>query len=91
MSKKANGKIVTITGPSGAGRSTVVAALQRNYSDFAEPTQETTRAKRPGEVSGEGYCFVSLENFEDGIKNECYVFWDQHMGNYYGIRKDTID
>lgn len=91
MNKKAKGKILTITGPSGAGRSTVVAALQRNHSDFAEPMQVTTRTQRPGEVAGERYCFVSHKDFLDGIKNEHYVFWDRHMGNYYGVRKDTID
>lgn len=90
MERIQHGKLITITGPSGAGRGSVVEALRDCYSNFTEPPGVTTRAQRPGEVAGMHYYFVSLEEFEQGIKNEDYIFWDQHIGNYYGIYKSTV-
>lgn len=90
MERIKHGKLITITGPSGAGRGSVVEALRDSYPNFTEPPGVTTRAQRSGEVAGMHYYFVSLEEFEQGIKNKGYIFWEQHLGNYYGIYKSTV-
>lgn len=84
------GKLITITGPSGAGRGSVVDALKNSLPFFVEPPCVTTRAQRPGEVAGTHYYFMSSEEFEQGIRNNDYIFWGQHIGNYFGIHKRTV-
>lgn len=90
MKKKVNGKLITITGPSGAGRGTVVATLQKNNSNFVEPIRVTTRMPRSGEVEGKHYFFITEEQFKKGIDNNIFLFWSHNACNYYGIYKDTI-
>lgn len=84
------GKLITITGPSGAGRGSVVDALKNSLPFFVEPPGVTTRPQRPGEVDGTHYYFMSSEEFEQGIRNNDYIFWGQHIGNYFGIHKRTV-
>lgn len=84
------GKLITITGPSGAGRGSVVAILQKNDANFVEPTWVTTKMPRPGEVEGKHYFFVTEEQFKEGIENNSFLFWSQHALNFYGIYKDTV-
>lgn len=86
-----NGKLITITGPSGAGRGSVVNELENSLPNLTVPPNVTTRAQRPGEVSGLHYYFVTLEEFEQEIKNDSFIFWNQTLGNYYGIYKSTVD
>lgn len=90
MEMKKHGKIVAITGPSGAGRGAVVAMLQKDNSIFVEPTGVTTRMPRPGEVEGKHCFFVTEEQFKEGIENNSFLFWSQHALNFYGIYKDTV-
>ena len=90
MEIKKHGKIVAITGPSGAGRGAVVAMLQKDNSIFVEPTGVTTRMPRPGEVEGKHCFFVTEEQFKEGIENNSFLFWSQHALNFYGIYKDTV-
>lgn len=90
METKKCGKIVVITGPSGAGRTTVVEMLKNSDPNFVEPPSVTTRTQRSGEVAGEHYFFVSLDEFEQGVNNDDFIFWNQYIGNYYGLYKSTI-
>lgn len=90
MATKKCGKLITITGPSGAGRGSVVAMLQKNDANFVEPTGVTTRMPRPGEVEGKHYFFVTEEQFKEDIENNSFLFWSQHARNFYGIYKDTV-
>ena len=90
MATKKCGKLITITGPSGAGRGSVVAMLQKNDANFVEPTGVTTRMPRPGEVEGKHCFFVTEEHFKEGIENNSFLFWSQHALNFYGIYKDTV-
>ena len=86
------GLLVVISGPSGVGKSSVRKALfnMRNHN-LAYSISMTTRAKRPQEVEGQDYYFVSKEEFEKRIREGKFLEYAEFCGNYYGTPKDKID
>jgi len=59
------GVLLVVSGPSGVGKGTVIAALRRLRPALVESVSSTTRPPRPGEVNGVDYHFVSRGEFED--------------------------
>ncbi len=79
------GKIFFISGPSGAGKGTLINALREKHKDWKFPPSCTTRDPRPGEIEGETYFFISREEFEQKIKNDEFLeYATVHKGNLYG-------
>ncbi|MFA6134503.1 MAG: guanylate kinase [Phycisphaerae bacterium] len=77
------GRLIVISGPSGVGKSTIVKeVLGRMGLDFS--VSATTRARRPAEVDGRDYRFVSREEFERLIQADGLLEWAEVFGNYYG-------
>ena len=62
------GLMLVLSSPSGAGKSTLSRRLLQSDSLFAMSVSATTRSKRPNEVEGEDYYFVTPERFEDMVK-----------------------
>lgn len=58
------GRLMVLAGPSGVGKSSIVDRLRRELPDLHFSVSATTRAKRPGEVEGVHYHFVSREEFD---------------------------
>lgn len=91
MSNILKGKLFIISGPSGAGKGTVIAALKTMFPQFVFPISHTTRQIRPGEKDGETYHFISVEDFRKGIDEGEFLEWAQvHKKDYYGTMKKTI-
>lgn len=85
------GLLFIISGPSGVGKGTVIAALKSHFPQFVFPISHTTRAMRPGENDGEVYHFISREEFEKGIEAGEFLEWAYiHQSNYYGTLKQPI-
>ena len=81
--------LVVITGPSGVGKTTIIESLLKSGPGLKYSTSLTSRPPRPGEVDGIGYRFISLEEFQEKIKNDEFVEWSEVYGKYYGrLRKD---
>jgi len=80
-----------ISAPSGAGKSSLVKALLSQDSTIALSVSCTTRSPRPGEIEGQDYRFVSVEQFESLKANNQLLEWAQVHGNYYGTPRDRID
>jgi len=78
------GKIVVISGASGVGKGTVLAAMMQRRQDLRFSVSATTRPPRPGEVDGVHYYFVSKEKFEEMISRGEFLEYDAHAANYYG-------
>lgn len=86
------GKIIVISAPSGAGKSTIInAILDKGDLDMQFSVSATNRAPRQGEVDGVSYHFLSTEQFRDAIANNDFVEWEQvYPGRYYGTLKSEV-
>lgn len=79
------GLLIIFSGPSGVGKGTVRNLfIHRDRLNLAFSVSMTTRSKRPGEVEGKDYYFVSTEYFEQQIAAEAFLEYAQFVGNYYG-------
>lgn len=86
------GKIVIISGFSGAGKGTLTKALMQKYRDkYALSISATTRAPRPGEQHGTDYFFVTHKGFERMIGAEELIEYAQYVGNYYGTPRAYVE
>lgn len=85
------GVLAVVSGPSGAGKGTVVKALLEGSSDTYLSVSATTRAPREGEEHAKHYYFVSRGAFEDMIKNGELLEYAEYAGNFYGTPKNGIE
>lgn len=79
-------KIIIITAPSGAGKTSIVQFLLQKYPQLlAFSISATTRKARANEVPGTDYYFISLEDFQNKIRENEFVEWEMvYEGKYYG-------
>ncbi len=85
------GNLYVISGPSGVGKSTVVRTIMEQDDHIRFSVSMTTRAKRPAEVHGESYFFVTHQAFEQAIANGELLEYTEYVGNYYGTPEPAID
>ena len=86
------GKIVIISAPSGAGKSTIVNHLLGKdlYLEFS--ISATTRTPRGKEKNGKEYYFLSVEEFRKKIRREEFIEWEEvYKNQLYGTLKSEID
>jgi guanylate kinase len=84
------GKLILVVGPSGSGKSALLAHLAQQMPDIIFPVSCTTRAMRPGEIDGEKYHFVTKDEFERRREAGEFLEWAPYGGNYYGTLKSQI-
>ena len=77
-------RLVVLSGPSGVGKSTVVAELRRAHPGVWLSVSVTTRRPRPGETDGVHYHFVSDEEFDRLVHDGALLEWAEFAGNRYG-------
>lgn len=85
------GACVIVTGPSAAGKTTVVEALLKRLPSSAKLVTTTTRAPRPGEVDGRDYHFLSREEFERRREAGEFLEWFDNYGRLYGSSGVELD
>ena len=82
--------LIVVSGPSGVGKSTVVArALELNPKLWLS-VSATTRAPRLGEVDGVSYSFVSDAQFSELVESGHMLEWAQYAGNRYGTPSEPV-
>ncbi len=79
-----NGLIVSISGPSGVGKGTVIDKLREMFPELGRSISVTSRPPRGQEQDGVEYYFRSKEEFEKLIEEGEIIEYDQYVGNYYG-------
>ena len=82
--------IITISAPSGAGKTTLCKELQRVRKDIKWSVSYTTRKRRENEKNGLDYNFISIDDFENRINIGEFAEWENVHGNYYGTSKITL-
>jgi guanylate kinase len=82
--------LIVISGPSGAGKDTVVQQMQQRGLEFHFVTTATTRPRRPNEVHGRDYWFVSQEEFARMIKGDELMEFALVYGDYKGVPKGQV-
>jgi guanylate kinase len=84
--------LITISSPSGGGKSTVAQKILRSSRRFSKSISATTRAPRINEVEGRDYYFISLEEFKDKIAKEEFLEWEEvYPDIFYGTLNSEID
>ncbi len=84
------GRLIVISGFSGAGKGTVVKKLIEKY-DYSLSVSATTRKPREGEVDGKDYYFKSVEEFMSLIDYNGLIEWAQYVENYYGTPRKFVE
>ncbi|MCD2423881.1 guanylate kinase [Niabella pedocola] len=88
---KANHKIIILTAPSGAGKTSITHHLLKKIPQLSFSISAATRAARAGEVDGRDYYFISEAEFTKKIKANEFVEWEMvYEGKYYGTLKSEL-
>ncbi|WP_065204595.1 guanylate kinase [Shewanella woodyi] len=88
----ARGNLFIVSAPSGAGKSSLISGLLKDKpADKQVSVSHTTRQPRPGEVNGQHYHFVSVEEFKALISENAFFEWAEVFGNYYGTSRKVIE
>ena len=82
--------LFTISAPSGAGKTSLVRALLEKNPDIVVSVSHATRPKRPGEIDGKDYHFVSVEEFERMVAEDEFLEYAQVFDNYYGTSEQGV-
>lgn len=90
--QKANNKIIIITAPSGAGKTSVTRHLLNSLPDqLAFSVSCATRQPRNNEKDGVDYYFISVDEFKNKIQQEEFAEWEMvYEGKYYGTLKSEL-
>ncbi|WP_051112486.1 guanylate kinase [Nonomuraea coxensis] len=83
-------RLTVLSGPSGVGKSTVVAELRRAHPEVWLSVSATTRRPRPGEVHGVHYFFVDGEEFDRLVESGELLEWAEFAGNRYGTPREPV-
>ena len=90
IKKKKQGQLIVVSGPSGAGKDTVINAVMKKQENARISISATSREKRAGEKEGINYYYLTKEEFEKKIEENYFLEYAEYAGNYYGTPKETI-
>lgn len=85
------GKLIILSGPSGVGKSTVVAKTMELRDDLCFSVSVTTRPPRPGEVDGKDYFFISSEQFDRMVEKNELLEHASYVQNSYGTPRSFVE
>jgi len=84
-------KVVIFSAPSGSGKTTVVHHLLKNLTELEFSISATTRLKRPHEVDGKDYYFLSESDFKQKIDNGEFLEYEEvYPGKFYGTLHSEV-
>jgi guanylate kinase len=83
--------VFVVTGPSGAGKGTLIGLLLPRFPVLRPTVSATTREQRPGERDGVDYWFLSDGEFTRRVEAKEFLEWVEYVGNRYGTLSSEID
>lgn len=84
------GLLIVLSGPSGAGKGTICAALREQMPNLVYSVSMTTRQPRTGEVEGVNYFFRSVDTFKELMAEGAFLEYAQVYDNFYGTPKQHV-
>ncbi len=84
------GHLILLMAPMASGKGSLMRYVQKAFPQVARTISCTTREKRPREVDGVDYYFITRSDFEDKIKSDAFIEWAEFSGNLYGTLKSEI-
>lgn len=85
-------KVIILTAPSGAGKTSITRFLLKNFPQLAFSVSAATRLARGNEKNGVDYYFMSIEQFNKKIHDNEFVEWEMvYEGKYYGTLKSEFE
>lgn len=84
-------RLFCISGPSGAGKGTLVERVRSERPDLGLTVSATTRAPRPGEIDGVSYHFLTQAEYDARVAAGEFLEWANVHGHYYGTLKSEVD
>lgn len=89
--KKSPGFLLVVSGPSGAGKGSIVEGLLKRLDEISLVTSWTTRNARPGEKDGVEYHFVSKEEFQEKVQVNGFLEWAIVYDQFYGTPVEDVN
>lgn len=86
-----HGNLFVVSGPSGAGKGTLVSLLKDALPDVWVSVSATTRPPRAGEVDGVHYFFMAEDEFMSLAENDGFLEWARYNGNCYGTPLASVE
>jgi guanylate kinase len=83
--------VFVVTGPSGAGKGTLIQLVLPRFPELALAVSATTREQRPGEEEGKHYWFLDRDEFDRRVEAGEFLEWVDFVGNRYGTLRSEID
>jgi guanylate kinase len=84
-------RVFVVSGPSGAGKGTLIRGVMKYFPTLDVAISATTRAARPGEVNGREYWFLTNEEFDQHLADGDFLEHVDFAGNRYGTLLSEID
>ena len=85
------GLMLVLSSPSGAGKTSICKKLLQQDTGLVLSVSATTRKRRPGEVEGKDYQFLSIQEFESRINKSQFLEYAKVFGNYYGTPDQLVE
>ena len=85
------GLMLVLSSPSGAGKTSICEKLLQQDTSLVLSVSATTRKRRPGEVEGKDYQFLSIQEFESRINKSQFLEYAKVFGNYYGTPAQLVE
>jgi guanylate kinase len=82
---------IVLSAPSGSGKTTICREILRTHAEITLSVSATTRPRRPEELDGQDYLFVSPERFSEMVRREELAEWASVHGHFYGTPRSRLE